>query len=107
MGVRGDLRLLETAVRRRWNIDTESAAKTINDHLNDPDPRVALRAAGIAAVMESQNQKDEHKELDEFSSRVIELATRLGIDVSALGVGQATSQAAIPSNAGSAEAEEE
>lgn len=107
MGVRGDLRLLETAVRRRWNIDTEAAAKTINDHLSDADPRVALRAAGIAAVMESQNQKDEHKELDEFSNRVIELAKRLGIDVGAFGVGQTIESGTDASDATTTEAEKD
>jgi hypothetical protein len=94
LGVRGDLILLETAVRRRWDIDCEAAARTINESLNDPDPRVALRAAGIAALMESQNQKDEHKELDEFSNRVLELANRLGVDVSSFRIGEATEERA-------------
>lgn len=107
MGIRGDLQMLEMAVRRRWNIDTEAAAKTINEHLGHRDPRVALRAAGIAAMMESQNQKDEHKELDEFSNRVIELARQLGVDVGAIGAGKDASQAAIASDAGSASAKAE
>ena len=89
MGVRGDLVLLETAVRRRWDVNCEQASKTINEHLSDPDPRVALRAAGIAALMESQNQKDEHKDLDDFSNRLLELANRLGVDVSSIGIGEA------------------
>lgn len=90
MGVRGDLQMLETAVRRRWGVNTEQAAKTINEHLSDPDPRVSLRAAGIATLMEGQNQKDEHKAIDEFATRLLELAGRLGIDTSNLGIGQAT-----------------
>lgn len=88
MGVRGDLRMLETAVRRRWDVNTENAARAVNAHLGDPDPRVALRAAAIAALMESQNQKDEHKAIDEFSTRVIQAAHRLGIDTSAFGISQ-------------------
>ena len=100
MGVRGDLRLLETAVRRRWDIDCKAAARTINECLGDPDPRVALRAAGIAAMMESQNQKDEHKDLDEFSSRVLELANRLGVDVSAFRIGEATEEGASQDDGG-------
>lgn len=52
--------MLETAIRRRYPVDAEKAARTINQHLDDPDPRVSLRAAGIAAMMEGQNQKDEH-----------------------------------------------
>ena len=82
--------MLETAVRRRWAVNCEAAAETINRHLDDPDPRVALRAAGIAALMESQNQKDEHKDLDEFSGRLLALADRLGVDVSALRIGEAS-----------------
>ena len=64
MGVRGDLRLLEMAVKRRWKIDCEAAARTVNDLLRSPDERIAARAAAIAAVMEGQNQKDEHKVID-------------------------------------------
>lgn len=60
MGVRGDLQMLETAIRRRYPIDAEKAAHTVNQFLSDPDPRAALRAAAIAALMEGQNQKDEH-----------------------------------------------
>ena len=60
MGVRGDLQMLETAIRRRYPVDAEKAARTVNQFLDDPDPRAALRAAAIAALMEGQNQKDEH-----------------------------------------------
>lgn len=59
MGVRGDLRLLETAVRRRWLIDTEKTARVVNESLDSEDERIKLRAATIAVVMEGQNQKDE------------------------------------------------
>jgi len=52
--------MLETAIRRRYPVDAEKAARTVNQFLDDPDPRAALRAAGIAALMEGQNQKDEH-----------------------------------------------
>ena len=52
--------MLETAIRRRYPVDSERAAATVNSFLGDADPRVALRAAQIAAVMEGQNQKDEH-----------------------------------------------
>ena len=86
MGVRGDLQLLEMAVRRRFPINAEKAAKTVNDFLDDPDPRVALRAAAIAAIMESQNQKDEHKIIDGMLStgndRLSAVAADLGLDPS-------------------------
>jgi hypothetical protein len=52
--------MLETAIRRRYPVDAARAAETVNAFLGDADPRVALRAAQIAAVMEGQNQKDEH-----------------------------------------------
>jgi len=84
MGVRGDLRLLEMAVRRRFNIDTEKAAREVNELMSSPDPRVQLRALGIAALMESMNQKDEHKVIDgQLTARDSELsriASDLGID---------------------------
>lgn len=84
MGVRGDLRMLETAVRRRWSIDTEKAAATVNSFLEDPDPRIAVRAAAIAVLMEAQNQKDEHKVIDvgiqQQHARLDAIAAELGVD---------------------------
>ena len=69
--------MLETAIRRRYPIDAEKAATTVNSFLDDPDPRVALRAAQIAALMEGQNQKDEHNTaiaaLAEIRSRLANL----------------------------------
>jgi hypothetical protein len=88
MGVRGDLRLLETAVRRRYPINTTKAAETVNRFLDDADPRVALRAAAIAATMEGQNQSDEHKVIDvRITTRHDQLdaiASDLGIDISVI-----------------------
>lgn len=86
MGVRGDLQMLETAIRRRFPVDTAKAAETVNRHLADADPRAALRAASIAAMMESLNQKDEHKVIDvQFEQRNAQLdaiAADLGIEAS-------------------------
>ena len=77
MGVRGDLQMLETAVRRRFPVDTELAAKAVNEGLKSDNPRVSLRAAQIAAIMESQNQRDEHHAaiiaLEEIKSRLVDL----------------------------------
>ena len=104
MGVRGELRMLETAVRRRYPIDAVKAAETVNNHLDDPDPRVALRAAGIAAVMEGQNQKDEHQEQDDFSQRLIELARQCGVDsdvIEALAITSRSATAGIGAAVGS------
>ena len=49
---------------------------------------------------ESQNQEDEHKELDEFSNRVLELANRLGVDISAFRIGEATAEGASQDDGG-------
>lgn len=88
MGVRGDLVLLERAVRHRWKIDTEKAAATVNELLDSPDERIRARAAAIATVMESQNQKDEHKVIDvrvqTRHDQLPEIAADLGIEVSAI-----------------------
>ena len=64
MGVRGDLVLLERAVRRRWKIDLEKTASVVNELLSSDDERIQARAAAIAVQMEKQNQADEHKVVD-------------------------------------------
>ena len=71
--------MLETAIRRRYPVDAEKAARTVNQFLDDPDPRAALRAAAIAALMEGQNQKDEHhRAVIELERIRDQLATLLG-----------------------------
>jgi hypothetical protein len=64
MGVRGDLVLLERAVKRRWNIDLEKTASVVNKLLSSDDERIQARATAIAVQMEKQNQADEHKVVD-------------------------------------------
>ena len=64
MGIKGDLKTLETMVRRRYPINAKRAAEVVNDALESEDDRVRMRAATIAAMMEAQNQRDEHKVLD-------------------------------------------
>mgnify|MGYP005610432167 FL=1 len=82
-----DLRLLGVAVKKRWVIP-ESFKQTIVERLQrivqGQDDELALKAIGQAKSLESQNQTDEHKNLDEFSSNLIKLAARLGIDVGAI-----------------------
>jgi hypothetical protein len=74
--------MLETAVRRRWSIDTDKAAKTVNEALSSEDERIRMRAAGIAAVMEGQNQRDEQHfdsvNMDERRNRILALLGRTG-----------------------------
>ena len=80
--------MLETAVKRRWKIDCDAAAQTVNDLLRSPDERIAARAAAIAAVMEGQNQKDEHKVIDvrvtTRHDQLASVAADLGIDIGAI-----------------------
>lgn len=84
MGVRGDLQLLEMAVKRRWNVNLEDAAQTVNELLRSGDERIRARAASIAVVMEGQNQKDEHKAIDvniqQGNDQLSKIAFELGID---------------------------
>jgi hypothetical protein len=93
------------AVRRRWNIDTEKAAAQVNELINDPDPRISVRALGIAALMEGQNQKDEHKLLDVSvetrHDRLDAIAADLGIEASFIKAIEAGSDSGVDSNASS------
>ena len=99
---------MEMAVRRRFPIDAEMAAQTVNRFLNDTDPRVALRAASIVAMMESQNQKDEHKIIDGIIStgndRLSLVAADLGIDPSLI---EAATREASGGDSGDAERDTE
>ena len=73
------------AVRRRWKIDLDEAAATVNRLLQSGDERIQARAAAIAAVMEGQNQKDEHKVLDVRvqirHDQLPGIAADLGVDI--------------------------
>jgi hypothetical protein len=57
--------------------------------------------------MEAQNQRDEHKALDEFQNRVIELADRFGIDISAARIGEQASGGAGDGDADIVDADED
>jgi len=84
VGIRADLQMIERAVKRRWNFDRSLAEKAIEEGLKSRDPRVQVRALGIAVAMEKQNQADEHKVLDignqHNRDRLATLAERLGVD---------------------------
>ena len=91
-----DIRLLNVAIKKRWDIP-EEFRQVIIDRLkcivNDPDDELALKAIAQVTKLESQNQTDEHKQLDEFSRRVLDIANRLGIKpgVGEIGIGIAGS----------------
>ena len=84
MGIRADLQMIERAVKRRWNFDRSLAEKAIEEGLKSRDPRVQVRALGIAVAMEKQNQADEHKVLDignqHNRDRIADVIARLGIN---------------------------
>ena len=88
-----DLRLLQMSIKKRWDIQEdfrsviiERLRKLIETGLDD---ELALKAITQVRLLESQNQKDEHKDLDEFSNRVLELANRLGIETGDVGISDA------------------
>jgi len=109
MGERGDMRLLGRAINNRWLTDEHkpAAMAAIEAGLKSADDRVRQSALRNLIAMESQNQKDEHQQANEFISRVIELANRLGIDVGVGTGGQAAEVRAIEDDGSTAEAEEE
>lgn len=76
--------MLESAIRRRFPVDCAKAAETVNEHLGSDDERIAMRAASIAALMESLNQKDEHKLVDvhiqQRDSELDAIAAELGVE---------------------------
>ena len=108
--VHDDLRLLHMAIRQRWEISEDFKAVAVSrlkSILETGDDDIAMKAIAEARHMESQNQKDEHKQLDEFAQRVLSIAARLGIDLAALGVSQATEAGASGSDARSASKSED
>jgi hypothetical protein len=90
VGTKGDLCLLERAVKQRWLTDPlkPAAMQAIQDAMDSPDIRVRIRAAKILADMESQNQKDEHKIVDvNVATRhdhLSSIAADLGIEIGAI-----------------------
>ena len=87
-----DLRMLQMSIKKRWDIQ-EDFRQEIVERLkaliaDGTDDELALKAITQVRLLESQNQKDEHKDLDEFSNRVLQLATRFGIALPAVGTGE-------------------
>lgn len=89
MGVRGDVRMVQTALRRfPTEILIEKAIQATLRGLESGDPRAEASAVKNVIAMESLNQKDEHKVIDvRVQTRHDELAgiaADLGIEVSAI-----------------------
>ena len=87
MGVRGEMRMLERAIKNRWLTDDlkADALQAIKRGLNCGDDRAEQTAVRNLIAMEAQNQKDEHKVIDvRVQTRNDELAgiaDDLGIEV--------------------------
>jgi hypothetical protein len=90
-----DLRLLRMANKRRWDIDDDmreviiSRLRAVVETGNDD---IALKAIAEIRHMESQNQKDEHLEANEFRTRLLEYAARRGIAIGGIASGSGSSQ---------------
>jgi|HubBroStandDraft_4_1064222.scaffolds.fasta_scaffold225656_2 hypothetical protein len=57
-------RMVDRAVRRRWNIDPDkldSVAQRMVEIAVEEKPQVAVIAGSVVARMEAQNQADEHR----------------------------------------------
>lgn len=78
-----DLRLLDVAIKKRWEIGDDFRSEIVERLraivVTSEDDELAIKAIAQVRQLESQNQKDEHKDLDEFSNRILQLADRLGI----------------------------
>ena len=90
MGVRGEMRMIERAIKNRWLTDDlkSDALAAIKRGLNCGDDRAEQTAVRNLIAMEAQNQKDEHKVIDvRVQTRYDELAgiaADLGIEVGAI-----------------------
>lgn len=100
MGVRGDLRLIEQAVKNRWSFDKQRVVEVVGKCLESADERIAVRAASILVQMEAQNQKDEHSQANDFTRRLLELAARFNLDITGVGTVEASERRAIERDRG-------
>jgi regulator of RNase E activity RraB len=92
MGIRGDMRMLERAIRHRWLTDDlkPAALDAIRRGMESGDPRAEQTAVRNLLAMEAQNQKDEHAKVDEFNERILSIARRCGVNVDLFGFGEET-----------------
>lgn len=105
-----DIRLLHVAMKRRWEIDDDFRdiiVSRLKDVIQLGDDEIALKAIAESRHMEAQNQRDEHKALDEFNNRVLELADRFGIDVTSARIGEAAGRESSDCDADATDANED
>ena len=85
MGVRGDVRMVQTALRRfPTEILIEKAIEATLRGLESGDPRAEATAVKNVIAMESLNQRDEHKVIDvrvvTRNDQLPGIAAELGVD---------------------------
>ena len=87
MGVRGEMRMIERAIKNRWLTDDlkADALAAIQRGLRCGDDRAEQTAVRNLIAMEAQNQKDEHKVIDvrvtTRHDQLAGIAADLGIEV--------------------------
>jgi hypothetical protein len=84
--LRGDLRLVEIAVRKRWPIGDEMKTELVEKLASVAElgtNEEALRAISILIAMEGQNQRDDHLrgEAQSKLDRLGEIAKDLGLEI--------------------------
>ena len=87
MGVRGEMRMIERAIKNRWLTDDlkSDALAAIQRGLKCGDDRAEQTAVRNLIAMEAQNQKDEHKVIDvrvvTRNDQYDAIAAELGIEI--------------------------
>lgn len=81
MGVRGDLRMVEMAIKKRWPTEElmPLAIDAVRRGLMSGDTRAEATAVRAVLAMEAMNQKDEQhadEQLDQGRNRVLDLLAR-------------------------------
>lgn len=103
-----DFRLVSRAIKKRWPISDELKAGLI-ERLEkiieeNEDDEVAIKAINVIKGMEQQNQKDEQTAiLQSDRNRFLDIAERLGLDKSSVGVTEARSGSDFKTIDGTAE----
>ena len=87
MGVRGDMRMIERAINKRWLTEDlkADAIAAIKRGMKCGDDRAEQTAVRSLIAMEAQNQKDEHKVIDvrvtTRNDQLAGIAADLGIEI--------------------------
>ena len=85
-----EARLIGRAIKSRWPVRDEIKVDVIETlhQIAETGDKESTRVAACNALLaaESQNQKDEHSNLNDLRERIFEIATQFGIDLPVSGV---------------------